>query len=113
MAYKTINLEQGMPTAATACSRLGQELAMAKAGRQSAIKVIHGYGSSGKGGAIKREVHILLRHKKQTGAIKEFVPGEDFSPFYEAARRAVDICPELCRDRDYSRQNGGITIVVF
>ncbi len=113
VSYKTLNLESGMPTAAAACNHLLQALAMARAERRSALKLIHGYGSSGKGGAIKREVHMLLQKKKQQGAIREFVPGEDFSPFYDSARRAVDICPELSRDRDYSRQNGGITIVVL
>jgi len=113
MSCKVINLELGMPTVAVARSRLSQELVSARAARLSAVKIIHGYGSSGRGGAIKRDVQVFLAEKKRAGVIREFVPGEDFSPFYPAARHAVDLCPDLARDKDYSRQNGGVTIVVF
>lgn len=110
---KVINLEAGMPTVMQAKSRLNQELMSARAYRCKAVKLIHGYGSSGKGGAIKQEVHRTLSEKKRTGAIKEFVKGEDFTPFSSTGRRAVDLCPELAKDKDYSRGNDGITIVLF
>ena len=113
MSCKIINLEEGRPTVEAARSRLSQALVSARANRVPCVKLIHGYGSSGQGGAIKREVQLILAEKKRMGAIREFVPGEDFSPFYESARRAVDLCPELSKDRDYSRQNGGITVVVL
>ncbi len=113
MAYRTINLEAGMPTVEVARSRLSQELVSARAGGARALKIIHGYGSSGKGGAIKREVHSFLRQKKRSGVIREYVAGEEFSPFGASARRAVELCPELSRDSDYSRGNDGITIAVF
>ena len=113
MSCKTVNLEEGRPTVESARSRLSQAIVSARANRQPCLKLIHGYGSSGRGGAIKQEVHRFLAQKKQAGVIRHYVPGEEFSPFYEEARRAVDLCPDLSRDRDYSRQNGGITIVVF
>ena len=113
MGYKTINLEAGMPTVEVARNRLSQELMSARAGGAKALKIIHGYGSSGKGGAIKKEVHSFLSQKKRSGMIREYVPGEHFSPFGESARRALELCPELARDSDYSRGNDGITIAVF
>ena len=102
-----------MPTAEAARSRLSQELISARARGVKALKIIHGYGSSGKGGAIKREVHNLLNQKKRSGMIREYVAGEDFSPFGAAARRAIELYPQLSRDSDYSRGNDGVTIVVF
>lgn len=113
MSCVIVNLEEGRPTVEAARSRLSQAITSARACRRPCLKLIHGYGSSGRGGAIKQEVHRFLAQKQQAGVIRVFVPGEEFSPFYPAARRAVDLCPQLSRDRDYSRQNGGITIVVF
>ena len=42
-----------------------------------------------------------------------YIPGDEFSPFYENARQAVYKYPELTKDRDYTRTNQGITIVVL
>ena len=105
----TVNLEQGMPTVSMAMTRLGQALRSAKAGGAGAVKLIHGYGSSGQGGALRAAVHRELRQRQRRGEI----PGERFSPFYEEARQGIDLCPELARDRDYTRTNQGITIVVL
>ena len=108
-----INLEQGMPTVEAAMIQLRQSLLTARARRVAVVKLIHGYGSSGRGGAIRGAVRRELASRKQNGQLTEFVPGEEFSPFYPAARLAVERCPELRKDSDYSRTNQGITIVVL
>lgn len=108
-----VNLESGMPTVESACIQLRQSLVTARARRVRVVKLIHGYGSSGRGGAIKAAVRRELAQRKQSGQIKEYVPGEEFSPFYDNARRAVDMAPELRKDGDYTRTNQGITIVVL
>ena len=47
MPVKTVNIKAGYPTAEQAMQRLSQELRIAKANRLRALKVIHGYGSTG------------------------------------------------------------------
>ena len=113
MPCQIINLERGMPLVEQARAQLSQALLTAKANRVRSLKIIHGYGSSGKGGAIKADVHRFLLQKKREGFIREFVKGEEFSPFYQSARQAVALDPSLTRDSDYSRGNDGITIVVL
>lgn len=113
MGAVTINLEQGMPTVETARQKLEQALRTARARRTPVLKVIHGYGSSGKGGAIKRDVAQTLTKKLRAGEIRAFVHGENFSPFDESARKILDQCPGLKGDKDYTRGNDGITIVLI
>lgn len=108
-----VNLESGMPSCESAMIQLRQSLLTARSRRVKVLKLIHGYGSSGRGGAIRSAVRGELARRKQSGQIKDFVTGEEFSPFYENARHAVDIEPELRRDLDYARTNQGITIVVL
>lgn len=108
-----INIESGMPTVDVARSRLSQGLRNAKAMRYKAAKIIHGYGSSGKGGAIKTDVQRTLQQKLEAGQIKAYVKGEDFSPFDASARRILAACPQMARDPDYNRQNHGVTIVLL
>lgn len=113
MNCRIVNLEQGMPTVEMARNRLNNALQTARMQGDKAIKIIHGYGSSGKGGAIKADVHKNLAQKLRSGAIKSYVKGEDFSPFSEVSRQITAKCPDLTKDRDYSRGNDGITIVLL
>lgn len=113
MDIRTVNLEQGRPTAKMAVGNMNMELRRAKASRVSVVKLIHGWGSSGVGGTIKVEVHKELRKKQREGFIKGFVKGEDFTPFSENARVILQAYPHVSKDKDYSRNNAGITIVWF
>ena len=110
---KTINLEAGMPNVSLAVSRLNQELRTFISSGEKCVKIIHGYGSSGKGGSIKVEVRAQLAQKKRSGQIADYVPGENFSPFSENARRICDFCRDASKDKDYCRGNEGITIVLL
>ena len=112
-AYKTVNIEQGFPTAEMAKNRLSGELRIAKAQGAKALKIIHGYGSSGTGGAIKRTCHSFLDEKKRAGFIKNYIKGEDFTSFNSATRTLVLQYPPLTKDIDYQRQNDGITVIIF
>lgn len=110
---RTVNLESGYPTVEQAVVRMNQALFSARASGTKVIKLIHGYGSSGKGGSIRLSVIRELQAKKSAGIIRELVPGDDFSPFSPAGRRLLTAVPELSRDPDYSRGNRGITLVLF
>lgn len=113
MTCYIINLEAGMPTVDIARNRLINGLQTARITGSKVVKIIHGYGSSGKGGAIKREVNTFLSQKYSSGVIKAYVNGEDFSPFSETTRKITAIYPDLKSDRDYARGNDGITIVLI
>ena len=109
---KEINLESGMPDVSTAMSRLNNQIYAVRASGVRECKIIHGYGSSGKGGAIKSACLMELRGYKRRGLIKEFCPGEKFGPFSEEGRRITALIPSLNKDRDWARSNDGITVVI-
>jgi DNA-nicking Smr family endonuclease len=50
-ALRTYNVEAGLPTLDEARRLVIEEIKRAKRERVKVLKVIHGYGSSGKGGA--------------------------------------------------------------
>ena len=54
-----VNLELGRPSADEALRRLEHELAAKRHLRAKAMKIIHGYGSSGKGGRIRTARRII------------------------------------------------------
>ena len=110
---KELNLEHGMPTVDTALRWLESELDAARKMRRPALKLIHGYGSSGRGGKIRTACRKYLREQAESGRIRLVIRGEDFSIFSEVTRRSFILCAQLRADRDLDRENRGVTFVVF
>jgi len=111
MKCQVINLEEGMPRVDMGIKRLYLEIITAKHKRIKVLKIIHGYGSSGKGGSLRKGVLEYLSKKKKEGFIKEYIPGENWDIFNEATRKALDVYRELKNDKDLGKMNLGITMV--
>lgn len=110
---RSINLEDGRPNTLDAMNTLNNRIYSERATRARCVKIIHGYGSTGKGGAIRTACRQKLMEYKRRKVIKDYCPGESFGPFHEEGRRIVDAVPEVKSDIDWGRDNPGITIVVF
>jgi hypothetical protein len=78
---RTFNVEAGMPTLDEARRKVIEEIKLAKREGAKVLKVIHGYGSSGKGGALCVGLRKSFGLRKKEGVIKDFIAGDDFSIF--------------------------------
>ena len=112
-AFKIFNIEAGLPTVDEARQRLLAELRHAKQAGVVAVKIIHGYGSTGKGGALRGALRKSLLRRKKEGLVTRVIFGEKWSVFEEDARYAIERCPDLRSDRDLNRSNEGITIALL
>ncbi len=110
---RTINIEIGMPNSEDAMNTLNNRIYSERASRARCVKIIHGYGSTGKGGILKKACRQKLMGYRRSGIIKAYCPGENFGPFSEEGRKLVELCPELKNDLDWGRENPGVTIVLF
>lgn len=110
---REVNLERGMPRVDQAIKQLTFEIHHSRAQGCTALKIIHGYGSSGTGGRIRVEARGYLARLKGKGEIKDFIPGEDFSIFNAATLTAFRLCDELRKDSDLERHNNGVTVIVL
>jgi DNA-nicking Smr family endonuclease len=110
---KLVNLELNRPTVPTALSLLEDALHIARQQGYAALKLIHGYGSSGVGGDIRISVQKTLAHKANGNLIRAFISGEEWRISNEAAWQLLKRCPELKQDSDLGRANKGISIVVL
>jgi hypothetical protein len=106
-----LNLEAGYPTAAEAKKRLATELQVARRKGTRVLKVVHGYGSSGKGGKLRTALRTALNRHRSDGDVRRVIAGEDWSIFDAGTRELLDLYPELRNDRDLEAGNAGITIV--
>ena len=64
-----IDIEYGMPTVDVAMPLLSARLRSMKKSGVKAVKIIHGYGSTGKGGRLRKATLTLLDEAKQRGLI--------------------------------------------
>ena len=72
---REINLEIGRPAAAQALERMRMELRLSKKRGYTAVKLIHGFGSSGTGGKIRTAVRRELAAMQQRGEIGDVIFG--------------------------------------
>ena len=110
---RELNLELGYPSVDQALRWLSAELEAARKMNTPLIKLIHGYGSSGKGGRIRTASRRHLEEAAAQGPITAYLPGERFSIFDETARRAMQAYPQLRLDRDLDRENRVVTFIFF
>ncbi len=108
-----LNLEDGMPIVADALNHMRMGLQEMRYSRVKAVKLIHGYGSSGRGGKIRIGVRNELAAMKNRKQIKDYIPGEDFGPTDQASRNLVERNRNVTHDPDYGKMNHGITIVIL
>jgi Smr domain len=110
---KVVNLEDGMPTVEQARLRMEHVLHEARRAGFKAIKLIHGYGSSGAGGALRVELQKTLRQAMQDRNIRAFIAGEDWRISNETTWELLKRFPEWKQDSDLGRNNRGISIVII
>lgn len=104
------NIKEGMPSVELAIERVKMIIKYEKA---SAIKLIHGYGSTGVGGKIKKNLHSFLDTLVANQTIKTYIPGEAFGYLFgydEIIRKYQHF---LKTDENYKRANEGITYIIM
>ena len=112
-AIRVVNLEQGFPTREEAVQRLDQAIEQARKSGVRALKVIHGWGSSGTGGVLRFATRSHLRQRKEKGDLRVFIPGESWSQFDAYSKELLKHVPESLADSDLGRGNKGVTLVLL
>jgi len=113
MTIYTVDIKSDLPTVDQALRRVDMALATGRMSGAAAAKLIHGYGSTGRGGVIRTGVRRYLSELQAKGKIKGFIPGEDFSIFDEKTLHAFQTYAALRQDSDLERHNNGVTIILL
>lgn len=106
---KEINLEDGKPTVSDALLILKSSVNNAKSGNVGCLYIIHGYGSSGRGGAIRDKARQWLNAQARSGVVKSVINGEDFNIFNFKALELKNTFKEL--EQLLKVCNHGVTVV--
>lgn len=108
---RTVNLEAGRPLVNQALGKLDMAIATEKRQGVRLLRVVHGYGSSGTGGAIKDAVLSHLRELKRQGFIRDYLWGGDYSDATPQGRSLLSRHPRLRSSLRTDRENEGMSFV--
>ena len=111
--FREINIKHDRPDVEEARRRLIQALDDARRAGVRVVKIVHGYGSSGAGGALRDAVRRSLLRRRKEGVVRLIIHGERWGVAEEEARRALDEHPWLKADRDLNRYNEGVTLALL
>lgn len=111
--HRIVNLEQGRPLVDTALRKMDNELKKAQAEGVRVVTLIHGYGSSGRGGRIRAECRKVLDHLVEQKRLNSIIAGETFSKRRGAGKALVKRFAQLEQGCSSDFGNPGITIVVL
>ncbi len=110
---KFINLKENNPTVDYALAVVEIEIENAVKENVSVLKILHGYGSHGKGGAILLQLRKRLATLKKQNKITDYFGGDKWNMFDEKTMFALGRDKSIALDEDLNKSNPGITIVII
>ena len=108
---RTLNLEKGNFTVDHALAMVEIEIENAKREGIVAIKIVHGYGSHGVGGAILLALRPRLSNWKRIGFIRNFFFGDKWNLFDADTQSNMKKDKSIYGDKDFYCNYPGITII--
>lgn len=113
MKLITLDIKSERQTVREAVAQFLVELDSYKKGGYKVMKVIHGYGSHGVGGAIKVEFLKKCNELKKQHKIEDFVCCDHWTPQNTVRKIATNYCPDLMADKELYLLNPGCSIVII
>lgn len=109
-----INIKIGNPGVDDALDDLSDKIRYLQELGIKAIVLIHGYGSSGEGGYIKRAVHDALEANRFADRVDEYFHGENVLYGSSAYLDLLKKRPSLKRyQRHFKASNAGMTVLLL
>lgn len=113
MKLITIDIKSEKQTVAEAIAQFLVEVEAYKKGGYKVMKVIHGYGSHGVGGAIKTEFLKQCQNLKNRKIIEDFTCCDKWTDKNVVKKIAINYCPDLIADGELRLLNPGCSIIIM
>ena len=108
------DLELGVPLVEEAITKFECYLEVASNAGFKTMLVIHGYGSSGNGGEIRKTLRDNLEHNFYSDRVVDYYLGEDLKEGNESYTQLLKRRPSLKKQKtQFKNSNAGITLLLF
>jgi len=111
VSLREVTIKEGLPTLEEAKRRLLLEVRRCHGDGISVLKIIHGYGSGGRGGVLRTGLRRVFEEYQRDGDILGYASGEEFSIFHPVSLEMITAARELRSDRDLERSNPGVSFL--
>jgi hypothetical protein len=111
VSLRVVTIKEGLPTLEEARRRLLLEIRKCQGEGIAVLKLIHGYGSGGRGGALRTGLRQAFAQCRRDGDILGFATGEEFSIFHPESLEMITAAPQLRKDPDLGRANPGVSFL--
>jgi len=105
----TVNIKENTPTVEEALRNADRLISQSKMNGIKVLKIIHGYGSTGVGGAIR----IAVRQKLRKLNYGKMIVGEEFTTMDQNTQILLNQFPDLKSDSDLNNNNLGVTFFIL
>ena len=114
MRIATVDIERGMLACDEALSKVQNEIEILAINKQvKVLKVIHGYGSHGVGGAIKQAFLKRCAELKSRKIIEDYTCCDKWTEKNLVRKIAINYCPDLLADAELKYINSGCSIIIM
>jgi hypothetical protein len=108
------DLELGAPLVEEAIAKFEKYLEVASNAGFKTMLVIHGYGSSGKGGEIRETLRDNLEHNFYSDRVVDYYLGEDLKEGNEPYTQLLKRRPSLQKQKtQFKNSNAGVTLLLL
>ena len=111
MEFTTINLKELILSVEDFEAHLRIIVEQAKQEGVKGVKLVHGYGSHGRGGVVSIELKKLLPTLKRKKIINGYFFGHCWDLSSSDCQRFLARCGEAAMDEDLNKGNPGITVI--
>ena len=109
---KVVNLKEFSPSLDIALATVDLAIENSKREGTTVIKVLHGYGSHGKGGVILLQLRKFLKQYKNQGKILDYFGGDEWNIFNKKTMFALNRDKNITYEY-FNKSNPGITIIIL
>lgn len=109
----TIDIKSNRQTVAEAIAQFLVEVEAYKKGGFKVMKVIHGYGSHGVGGAIKQAFLKKCQDLKNKKIIEDYTCCDKWTDKNIVKKIAINYCTDLIADSELTHLNPGCSIIIM
>ncbi len=113
MRLITIDIKSERQTVNEAIAQFLVEVDAYKKGGFKVMKVIHGYGSHGVGGAIRDTFLKKCQDLKNRKMIEDFTCCDKWTDKNVVRKIAINYCPDLLADAELYHLNPGCSIIIL
>ncbi len=113
MQLITLDIKSQKQTVTEAIAQFLTELDAYQKGGFKVMKIIHGYGSHGVGGAIKEAFLKTCKQLKSQQKITDYVCCSNWTEKNTVRKMAINYCADLLADRELFNLNPGCSIVIL